>query len=73
MLLFAVSCVSKHIESALNNEYMDAWQSRARVDFVIMVDWNSEASLLEPGGHVRSLKDAIYKVTHFVVPVSVDH
>lgn len=58
----ACRCISKHIEITLSNDYLEAWQSRARVEFVIVVDWHSHTELFKPGNHIRSLIDALYKV-----------
>lgn len=53
------------IEANLPDDSKDTWKKRGSVDYVVLLDWFSSAKDLQLGTILRSLKDALFKVSEF--------
>lgn len=53
------------IEAKLPDDSKDMWKKRGNVDYVVLLDWFSSTEDLQLGTTLRSLKDALFKVSKF--------
>lgn len=53
------------IETNLPDDSKDTWKKRGNVDYVVLLDWFSSTKDLQLGTTLRSLKDALFKVSKF--------
>lgn len=53
------------IEANLPDDSKDTWKKRGNVEYVVLLDWFSSAKDLQLGTTLRSLKDALFKVSKF--------
>lgn len=53
------------IEAKLPDDSKDKWKKRGNVDYVVLLDWFSSTKDLQLGTTLRSLKDALFKVSKF--------
>lgn len=51
------------IEANLPDDSKDTWKKRGNVDYVVLLDWFSSTKDLQLGTTLRSLKDALFKVS----------
>ena len=51
------------IENQLPPESQSLWKQRGNVDHIVMLDWRSKLETLDIGTTLRTLKDALFKVT----------
>ncbi|XP_012865413.1 PREDICTED: ubiquitin carboxyl-terminal hydrolase 8 [Dipodomys ordii] len=55
---------ASRIEANLPDDSKDTWMKRGNVDYVVLLDWFSSAKDLQLGTTLRSLKDALFKVSN---------
>lgn len=55
------------IEAKLPDDSKDTWKKRGNVEYVVLLDWFSSTKDLQLGTTLRSLKDALFKVSKFLV------
>lgn len=53
------------IEAKLPDTSKEAWKERGQVNYVVLLDWFSSVKDLHIGSPLRSLKDALFKVSKF--------
>lgn len=60
------------IEANLPEDSKDTWKKRGMVDYVVLLDWFSSLTDLQLGTTLWSLKDALFKVSDFLLLIEIE-